>query len=55
MDPVFLHDNNGPIQEGEEPEIQGWYFWDETWAHYHGPFATKEAAHNSCVEYARQL
>lgn len=21
-----------------EPKSPGWYFWDETWAHCHGPF-----------------
>lgn len=31
---------SNPIEEKSD----GWYFWDETWAHAHGPFCTYEEA-----------
>lgn len=38
-----------PIEQRED----GWYFWEETWAHDQGPFPTRaecEAALNEYVD-----
>ena len=29
-----------------------WYFWDETWAWRHGPYATEELARSKLKKYA---
>lgn len=33
----------------------GWYFWDETGAHCHGPFSTREESKENLELYARNL
>lgn len=55
--PVFSVENgliNGDVQEGI-PLIDGWYFWDETWAGHHGPFATREEAQSALQTYSESL
>jgi hypothetical protein len=42
MDPLFE-------REGK------WYFWDETWSGYHGPYDTKEIVLQALKEYAENL
>jgi hypothetical protein len=32
----------------------GWYFWDETWTHRHGPYATRAVAEEKIEEYIAQ-
>ena len=32
---------------------RGWYFWDETWANYYGPWPTKKQAKEALAEYCR--
>ncbi len=54
-DPVFVHKTNTPIQEGGANDLPGWYFWDETWADYHGPFATELEARESLKNYCETL
>ncbi len=34
---------------------KAWYFWDETWAHRHGPFPSREKAVEACSRYAHSL
>lgn len=41
-------------EEGEE-YLPGWYFWDETWCHRHGPFSTKKEAEQALIGYAESL
>jgi len=55
-DPVFPH-MGGPIGGYKDGpfELPGWYFWDETWADYHGPFSTRDEAEDALIEYAKQL
>lgn len=36
-------------------QLPGWYFWDETEAFYHGPFATEQEANAALITYARTL
>lgn len=33
----------------------GWYFWDESWEHLHGPFATKREAEQALSYYVEEL
>lgn len=33
----------------------GWYFWDETWSHAHGPYETESEAIESCNRYVKSL
>lgn len=51
---VFVH-MGGLIYTDGPIELPGWYFWDETWADYHGPFATKEEADTAIMNYAKSL
>ena len=46
-----------PNQYDEECGIttSGWYFADETWSYYYGPYEDEEAAKQACIEYAKQL
>lgn len=60
MNPVFYHPEDGPIFEDVswDPapwEANGWYFWDETWVNYYGPYSSEEEANKKCQEYAEQL
>jgi hypothetical protein len=32
-----------------------WYFWDETWTRYYGPYDSKDEAEKMCNDYARWL
>lgn len=33
----------------------GWYFWDETGAHCHGPFGTKQEAEELLTKYVENM
>lgn len=50
--PIFYH-LGGKIQDKDEPE--GWYFWDETWSHYEGPWDTYEFAAQALAQYVEWL
>lgn len=45
---VGMPNNPAPIEDA------GWYFWDETWANYHGPFATREECSESLDRYCKE-
>lgn len=30
---------------------EGWYFWDETWAHAYGPFNTEKECNDKLTHY----
>lgn len=45
MNPVFQYTNFD----------DKWYFWDESWTKYYGPFDFEENAHAACVAYAEYL
>lgn len=32
-----------------------WNFWDETWAYFHGPYATEDEARAALAAYVREL
>lgn len=36
-------------------EVDGWYFWDETWAYRHGPFMTEKECKIKLTKYANWL
>lgn len=60
MNPVFYHDGLGTIQDGivrieEESDLEGWYFWTETWADFCGPYTTEDEANKQLTEYSKQL
>jgi hypothetical protein len=38
-----------------DAEATAWYFWDETWAHRHGPYPTRAKADEECSRYAKSL
>lgn len=55
IDPIFYH-GGGPIYDDDcTDEPKGWYFWDEVWVHYIGPYFTKEQAAKMLQEYAEAL
>lgn len=35
-------------------EKGGWIFWDESWAHYHGPFTTRAMTEEALLAYAKE-
>lgn len=47
-DPVFYNDH---MLENMLEEPQGWYFMDETWTGYYGPFPSEEVARKRLGEY----
>jgi hypothetical protein len=56
MDPIFYH-KGGSIQALRHGKLDapGWYWWDETWASYYGPFATREIAEANCQAYVDEV
>lgn len=34
---------------------EDWYFCDEAWADWYGPFDTREQAREACVKYSKAL
>jgi hypothetical protein len=56
LDPVFYHDGGGIYDDDlEQKEPAGWYFWDETWSSYVGPYTTEGQARRMLKEYADSL
>lgn len=55
MNPVFYHKGGSIYDDGEEELPEGWYYWDETWLHYIGPYSTEEYANKMALEYAKSL
>ena len=41
MDPVFQYTNSD----------NKWYFWDESWSQYYGPFDTQAEAQENLLKY----
>ena len=43
---------------GRDPVFQDddglWNFWDETWAYFHGPYQTEEAARAALDRYVTE-
>jgi hypothetical protein len=55
-DPVFFKAECWRQGFPGDPELSpGWYFWDETWSHPHGPFNTEEEARRAMDDYADSL
>lgn len=56
-DPVFYQGRINPTEEDIFYGYSGpgWYFYDETWSHQHGPYDTKAEADEACEEYASNL
>src|SRR4051812_33293660 len=56
FDPVFFH-VGGRINDADNPEAttpiepMGWYYWDETWAQYTGPFKSYNEANSDLIAY----
>lgn len=38
-----------------DPDLQEWFFWDESWAHSHGPFESEQQAREELKQYAEWL
>lgn len=38
-----------------EEEVDGWWFWDETWADRIGPFSSEKIAREALDKYCRYL
>jgi len=36
-------------------ESNGWYFWDETWAHEYGPYSSYAECYTGMIGYCRML
>ena len=52
----FCRDKTTDLLDPVHRHLDGfWYFCDETWADCWGPHKTRQAAHESCVEYGKQL
>jgi hypothetical protein len=58
---VPIHPNNHPslcILDKADPiefDLDGWYFWDEIWAHRHGPYDNSREARAAHEEYCKTL
>lgn len=52
-DCVFHHLHGEII--GGLPAAPGWYFWDETWTEYHGPYRTSDAARVAVDDYCEEV
>ncbi len=59
IDPVFLHVGGEIWNKSEipnEPESpQGWYFWDEEYENYYGPYSSHEEAMKEIQRYAKEI
>jgi hypothetical protein len=38
-----------------ETMLAGWYFWDETWCHCHGPFSTRDECNTILNRYVEKF
>lgn len=54
-DPVFHHDGGAMRDDGSDVEPEGWYFWNEDWASYQGPWPTEPEARAYLAEYVKWL
>ena len=36
-------------------EVDGWYFWDETWGYRYGPYKSKKECEIKLTKYANWL
>ena len=45
--------NSDPIFQGHKDRL--WYFWDETWSNYFGPFNTRDEAEKMLQNYGDNL
>ena len=51
---MLVRDENGRLNPIEE--INGlWYFWNEAWAHSHGPYKDKQTAELAMEAYCQTL
>ena len=55
-DPLFFH--SGGRFDASDPnspeEKQGWYFSDETWADYHGPYSSYGECELAIEKYVKE-
>lgn len=51
-DPVFHTEG---MSDAYEALTEGWYFWDEVWAHAIGPYTTSDEAYKALNEYVQTL
>ncbi len=42
-----MTDERDPVFEDDD----GWNFWDETWAYFHGPYPTEDMARAALERY----
>lgn len=52
---IWFHKGGSMYDDRTHIEPEGWYFVDETFANYYGPYPTREAADEAQTEYARHL
>ena len=59
-DPVFEAGavRYDPVEKWDCPDLKVkgfWYFWDETWAYWHGPYSTEKEARAALDIYFKSL
>jgi hypothetical protein len=48
-----MEQSNDPIFQ--RIDVQGWFFWNETWSESYGPYDTEEIARENLREYCETL
>lgn len=49
--------SQGGAVSGRDPVFEDnglWNFWDETWAYFHGPYATEDEARAALAVYVKE-
>jgi len=56
LSPIFYHPGGKITAEPKaKDEPAGFYFWDETWAYYHGPHDTRVQAEEMLCHYCKEV
>jgi hypothetical protein len=50
---ILMEQSNDPIFQ--RIDVQGWFFWNETWSESYGPYDTEEIARENLREYCETL
>jgi hypothetical protein len=54
-DPLFHHPGGKMWEGAPEESPKGFYFWDETWTNFHGPFKSESKARLALKKYGDSL
>lgn len=56
MKPLMIRDADGRLDPVYVDAMTGlWYFFEETWSNYHGPFTTEDDARRSLRQYCEAV